>query len=89
MVGTTKIRRYGFEKEREALTKLSKEFDLVYRVPMSNLPFDILCVSTKNREIVFVEVKSPYSNLSDRQNKFMNIINSFDNWKVRYEVLKL
>lgn len=89
MVGTTKIRRYGFEKEREALTKLSKEFDLVYRVPMSNLPFDILCISIKNREIVFVEVKSPYSNLSDRQNKFMNVINSFDNWKVRYEVLKL
>lgn len=82
-------KKSGIEKEREAVEILSKKYELVYRVPMSLLPFDILCISKSKGEIVFVEVKSKNSTLSDRQNNFMNIINSRSNWNVRYEVLKL
>lgn len=81
-------KKSGIEKEREAIKILSEKYDIVYRVPMSLLPFDVLCISKNRGEIVFVEVKSKHSILSDRQNNFMNIINSRSSWNVRYEVLK-
>ena len=68
------------------LNKYSKSGYIVYRVPMSNMPFDILAVNPSTKEVLFIEVKSRKSRLSERQLRFKKIIESINDWKVRYVV---
>ena len=83
------IKHIGYQREVEAMKMLEKDYDYVFRVPMSLLPFDILCISLKRGEIVFIEVKSGNSQLSYRQALFKGIISSRNEWKVKCEVLRL
>lgn len=89
MLHPRQIKRKGYQGEVRALKILEGFYDYVVRVPMSLLPFDILCISLQRGEIVFVEVKSGRSDLSPRQEHFKNIIESRNDWKVKYEVLRL
>jgi len=84
-----RIKHEGYEREVRALKYLEGFYDYVVRVPMSLLPFDILCISLQRGEIVFVEVKSRRSDLSPRQEHFKRMIESRNDWKVRYEVLRI
>ena len=84
---TSKLKHIGNEKEVKALKILQGEYEYVVRVPMSLLPFDIIALDTSKGEIVFVEVKSPHSELSPRQEYFKNMIESRNEWKVKYMVM--
>jgi len=81
-----RARWIGFQKEYLVLRKYESMGYRVYRVPMSNLPFDILAVNENTKEILFIEVKSRSSRLTPRQRDFRKVIDSYPEWTVRYVV---
>ena len=81
-----RARWIGFQKEYLVLRKYESEGYLVYRVPMSNMPFDIVAVNPAKKEILFIEVKSRKSTLSERQRRFKAVIEMHEEWEVKYKV---
>lgn len=84
-----RARWIGFQKEYLVLRKYESEGYLVYRVPMSNMPFDIVAVNPARKEILFIEVKSRKSSLSERQRRFKAVIEMHEEWEVKYIVEKV
>ena len=87
MKRTLLIKTKGFEKEYKALEELSKKGYICYRVPMSNLPFDILCIDPYEKALRLIEVKSPKARLTERQKFFKSLIEKLQISKVTYEVM--
>ena len=81
------IKKIGFEKEYKALDILSKKGYICYRVPMSNLPFDIICIDPYEKALRLIEVKSPKARLTERQRFFKSLIEKLNINKVTYEVM--
>ena len=81
------IKKIGFEREYKALDMLAKKGYICYRVPMSNLPFDIICIDPYEKVLRLIEVKSPKSRLSQRQLYFKQLIEKLNISKVIYEVM--
>lgn len=80
------MKRIGFLKEYLVLKKYESKGYIVYRVPMSNMPFDILAINKNTGEILFIEVKSKGSRLSMRQEMFREMIEMRSDWIVKYVV---
>ena len=81
------IKKIGYEREYKALDILSKQGYICYRVPMSNLPFDIVCIDIQNKLLRLIEVKSPKSQLSKRQKQFKELIEKHNIKEFIYEVM--
>jgi len=81
-----RARWIGFQKEYLVLKKYESEGYLVYRVPMSNMPFDILAVHPNLGKILFIEVKSKGGSLTPRQKHFKDTIERRYEWEVEYVV---
>lgn len=88
-MGGIKLKSYAYKHESEVLNKLSKDYEYCIRVPMSLMPFDILCVDSEKQIIVFIEVKYGKSQLTENQRKFKEIIDSMNNCKVVYVIWRV
>jgi len=80
------IKSKGVRAEQIVLEYLANQGYKVWRVPMSLLPFDILAVDVKNKEIRFIEVKTLKSKLSPRQKMFAELIEQLDNPSICFDV---
>jgi len=85
----SKIKEKGNKAEFIALDELKKKYEYCIRVPMSLMPFDILCVDTNKNEIIFVEIKGRKSSLSRYQLQFKALIEKLNNPKVSYIVFRV
>ena len=88
-MGEIKLKSYAWKYESEALKMLQKEYELCIRIPMSLAPFDILCVDKNKGIVAFVEVKYGKSSLTENQKTFKNVIESRNNWHVKYIVFRV
>ena len=80
------IKSKGVRAEQIVVEYLADQGYKVWRVPMSLLPFDILAVDVKNKEIRFVEVKTLRSKLSPRQLWFAELIEQLDNPSICFDI---
>ncbi len=82
------LKRYTTELERRIMKVFRELGYIVFRSPLSMLPFDLLVVDPKNFVIKFVEIKkSEKSKLTERQQKFKQLFEEEKLWRVKYEVI--
>ena len=88
-MGGIKLKSYAYKYESKVLKKLSNQYEYCIRVPMSLMPFDILCIDRYKGIIAFIEVKYGKSELTENQRMFKEIIDSVDDWRAIYEVVRV